>query len=744
MPRPAAQPCADCGRARSGRAPGVPICRCHEKRRAVERRRAEQSARLAALTARLAELDPTVTTTRVGGILGKVAPARHALAVLLRELHTHPEVLTAGGSSMPKMVGEFLYAAIADGITGIVSPGCALCGRPRTLFHTHGDGQRICTTCYSRTRVATCSICGRDGQRIKAHTSDGGPMCEHCRQRKRPESTCDDCGKMARLTRSSVDGLGYCRACQARRAPTEPCSICGQDRRVNARTLDGGAVCTTCYTKTRIASDACGECGTIGQLVARADGRSAAGKNLCVRCYRYPKRECGICGRTRRVSLKATDTSPDICPTCYQAPVIDCSVCGQPGLGRRTTKNGKPWCFACQATQRIDQLLAGPDGSVPDGLKDVRDALVSTSRPRSILNNWDRISSLSLLAKLAREDDGISHERLDSEGNRFSVNYLRAVLVATGILPERDENLARLHSYAARVIASVPDAEQRQTLARYARWHVIARVQADRHGQLGHGAADRCRREIRAAQRFLAHLADRGHGIDDCTQTDIDAWLTVQPGNRVRFVRWLRDHGQLDHIALPEPVPATGPRNHADPEEHWLLIRRMLHDDHSASIEDRVAACLVLLYAQPLAKIAALTVDDIDITDTGTFLRLGPEPLLLVSPLDALVTALPIAKPFGAARTLADPRWLFPGKNAGQHQHPTSLMGRLNRLGITTRASRNTAMLHLASTVPPAVFASLIGISIGAAARWTEYAGGSWTNYAAMRTKTTASPRQNR
>lgn len=50
-------------------------------------------------------------------------------------------------------------------------------------------------------------------------------------------------------------------------------------------------------------------------------------------------------------------------------------------------------------------------------------------------------------------------------------------------------------------------------------------------------------------------------------------------------------------------------------------------------------------------------------------------------------------------------------------------MGRLNRLDITTRASRNTAMLHLSATVPPAVFASVIGISTGAATKWAEYAG---------------------
>ncbi len=87
------------------------------------------------------------------------------------------------------------------------------------------------------------------------------------------------------------------------------------------------------------------------------------------------------------------------------------------------------------------------------------------------------------------------------------------------------------------------------------------------------------------------------------------------------------------------------------------------------------------------------------------------------------MTSLPIAKPFGAASALADESWLFPGKLAGHHQHPTSLLGRLNRLGIITRTNRNAAMLHLAATVPPAVFAGLIGISIGAANRWAEYAG---------------------
>jgi hypothetical protein len=742
LPSPPARPCADCGRARSGRAPGVLICSCHERRRAAEQLAAKRADQLAVVTGLLVARDPTVTQGRVGDLITQVAPAAGARAALARHLAAHPGALTAGGSRMPKVVAEFIYAAMAAGINGLVSPRCALCGRPRTLFHTHGDGERICTTCYSRLRTATCSSCGRDAQRIRSHTADGQAVCPRCHDRALPPEVCAGCGHSRGLKRSVVDGLGYCRSCRARRAPTHPCSVCGQDRRVNARTPAGGGVCATCYAKARIGTDPCDECGLIHPLNTRADGRTEVGRNLCVRCYRHPKRECGICGRTRRVALRATDISPDICPTCYQAPLVDCTVCGQHALGRRTTKNGKAWCFACQATDRIDRLLAGPDGSIPAGIKQVRDVLVAAGRPRSILSNWDNIESLSLLAKLARQHDQLTHELLDDEGDRFSVGYLRALLVASGALPERDEYAIRLRRFADTVIDEVADAKHRQVLSRFARWHVVARAKVDRHGQLSPATADRCRQEIRAAQRFLDHLERRDRTVDDCAQADLDPWLANSRSRRMGFPRWLLDHGHLPGLVLPDSVPAAGPRGQVDHEEHWALVRRMLHESTSASVEDRAAACLVLLYAQPISKIVALTTEDLDITEDGTYLRLGPEPLLLPPPLDALVTSLPITKPFGAASTLADARWLFPGKWAGHHQHPTSLMGRLNKLGIITRASRNAAMLHLAATVPPAVCASLIGISTGAATRWAEYAGSNWTTYAAIRGQLPASTRQ--
>lgn len=547
------------------------------------------------------------------------------------------------------------------------------------------------------------------------------------------EAACVDCGKVKQVRWNAELGRGRCRACRSRMAPTALCGNCGRDRRVNARRADGAALCVTCYATTRVSSDICDKCSAIGPLAVRAGGKGGHEQSLCGRCYRHPKRECGVCGRTRRVALKATAFEPDICPTCFQAPMVNCSVCGQHALGRRTTNHGKPWCFGCQAADRIDQLLTGPDGSVDASLHDVREALVATNRPRTILSNWTRTQSLVLLARLAQQPEPLTHERLDIEGDRFSVTYLRALLVASGALPGRDENQTRLQRFAACAIESVDHPQHRQVLSRYARWHVLARAKPDRHGQLTANVAGRCRQEIRAAQLFLDHILSRETSLDACRQSDVDSWLGTQRERRLPFLRWLHDDGHLVGISLPPPAPVIGPGARNDQDQHWAQVRRLLHQDRSAPVEDRVVACLVLLYAQQLSTIAALTIDDTFVQPDGTYLRLGSEPVLLIPALAALIEQLPVDKPFGAAHTLADERWLFPGKNAGQHQHPKSLMLRLNALGITTRLSRNTAMLHLASTVPPAVFASLVGISIGAATRWAEHAGGNWTTYAADR-----------
>lgn len=488
----------------------------------------------------------------------------------------------------------------------------------------------------------------------------------------------------------------------------------------------------SCYARDRRSEDVCDECGTIGPLATRAGGKRPGASNLCGRCYGNPRRVCGVCGKLKRVALKATATSPDICPTCYQAPVIDCSLCGQQALGRRTTNHGRPRCFTCQAVQQVDAALTGPDGMIRPELKPVRDALTELERPRSLLNNCHNLASLRLLTSIAQGEVDLSHDALDARPQVFSVTYLRALLVAAGALPPRDENAARLHRYAALVVAQVTDPEMRGVLARYARWHVVGRAKTDRHGRIAPNAAARCRGDIDIARAFLDHVASGGYDLDDCPQAHLDAWITTDRSRRLAFVRWLKRGGYLPCVWLPEPVPAKDPAHDVDAEDQLAKVRTLLHVKNSASVEDRAAACLILLYAQPVAKIVRLTVDDIQTRDGETYLRLGAEPLLLIPPLDELVTVLPAAKPFGAASRLADSRWLFIGKSAGTHLHPASLLRRMHRLGVASRASRNTALLHLASTTPPAVFASLVGVSIGTATRWAGLAGASWNRYVSL------------
>lgn len=822
MSRRPAQPCQECGRPRSrptkGSGParaaesGRGLCRCLALRQAQQRRQQHRQQLLTATIVILNGLtsspEPNLTTERLAELLTTVTADPSSQNRVMAEIIADPGLLTRGGSRMSKLAGTFCYTAIAAGLTGVTSPGCARCGRPKPLFHpipdsaddSTGDStdhgvavapRRICPDCYTRGHTAPCARCNRVLP-VKARTTTGDPLCSGC-QADTHREPCHGCGRTLPVRTSTSDGHRYCRTCRAQRAPTAVCADCGRDRRVNARTPTG-PLCTTCYAKTRATSTTlttpCDQCGRLAPLVTRDRNGATSGttagttagttrRNLCARCYRHPRRRCGICGRLRRVALRANAPSvgadglpppgrPDICPTCYQWPIIDCSICGHPGPGRRTTNDGLPRCFRCQATATIDAALtpttatgATPDGAggIPAHLQPLRDALVARDRPLSTLSNLTRTKTLGLLADITNGRLTLTHEALDARqatsptnsmptNFRLSIAYLRSLLVSTGALPARDEHLARLHRFTTDLTtdltAAVPDPAQRALLTRYARWQVIARARPDRHGTLTASVAHRCRDDLRAAAAFLEHLAGNRQTTLTCTQTVLDAWLTGSPrrAGQQGFLRWLRRDGHLPHVQLPPVPPRPTPRAAADDEHRWELARHLLHDPGSASLEDRAAALLILLYAQHVTTLAQLTTDDITRDEDGhdhghggqdVYLRLGPQPLLLLPPLDALLLALPVDKPFGAAHVLADRRWLFTGKNAGQHIHPASLMHRMNALGITTRTHRNAALLHLAVATPPAIFASLIGISTVTATRWTELAGGNWTTYATRR-----------
>jgi hypothetical protein len=75
--------------------------------------------------------------------------------------------------------------------------------------------------------------------------------------------------------------------------------------------------------------------------------------------------------------------------------------------------------------------------------------------------------------------------------------------------------------------------------------------------------------------------------------------------------------------------------------------------------------------------------------------------------------------------------WLFPGRHAGQALHESQMLRRLRAIGVQPRLSWNTALFTLASEIPAAILAKMLGIHVSVAIQWQQASGGDWMAYAA-------------
>jgi hypothetical protein len=101
-------------------------------------------------------------------------------------------------------------------------------------------------------------------------------------------------------------------------------------------------------------------------------------------------------------------------------------------------------------------------------------------------------------------------------------------------------------------------------------------------------------------------------------------------------------------------------------------------------------------------------------------------------PLSALITDLVTTRHSHAvlAAGTASP-WLFPGGQPGRPISADRLGTRLRALGLRPAQARSTALFQLATELPAAVLARLLGIHINVAVQWQQHSAGDWTNYAA-------------
>jgi len=150
---------------------------------------------------------------------------------------------------------------------------------------------------------------------------------------------------------------------------------------------------------------------------------------------------------------------------------------------------------------------------------------------------------------------------------------------------------------------------------------------------LAPGAGDTAKQEVTVAGQLLTHLEEKNIAFKQVTQADIDAWLVDGPSTRYLargFVKWAAKAGPLPVVTIPNRTTCTSPILSQD--ERLSLIRRVLHGQ-DMPLALRVAATLLLLYAQPVTRISRMRVEDVVITDKDIRIRFGAEPAHLPGPV---------------------------------------------------------------------------------------------------------------
>ena len=478
-------------------------------------------------------------------------------------------------------------------------------------------------------------------------------------------------------------------------------------------------------------------CSICGQT-APCEISQATSRPWCKACQKRRAR-CAGCGRVELIRggtlakpLCAACTRPD--PAFWRC----CPACGHRQLSTRS-------CTRCNLRQRLQVLLADHDGDVRAELCGLHDNLASSDRPNLVLQWLNKAYIAELLRELGAGRRALSHAGLDELPAGKPIEHLRAILVATGTLPPRDEHLARLERWVARILAERDDPGQRQLLHRYAVWHLLRRLRQRNNGRHAtYSQLVTVKRHVSAAIALLDGLGTRGRALADARQADLDTWLTSDQARYRRdaghFVRW----AQRKRLTSLE-FPATrwhGPARTIDTEARWAQARWLLHD-HAVHPVDRVTGLLVLLYAQTPAAVSRLTLEHVQTTERAVRLRLGREPIALPKPLAGLVADL-VARRSGHAALgdQATSPWLFPGGRPGQPISAYQLAERMRRLGLRPAQSRTTALFGLSTELPAAVLARLLGIHIKVAVAWQQACAGDWTTYAADYSRRTPTPAQ--
>jgi hypothetical protein len=469
-------------------------------------------------------------------------------------------------------------------------------------------------------------------------------------------------------------------------------------------------------------------CDRCGRATAKIRIRWPDG-NICGICFHEATRthgKCEQCGQHRL--LPGRDGDRRHCRSCAGITTdLDCHRCGSEGEHHR-----RGLCTRCTLRDDLTALLLPTERAPRPELVRLVDVLVNVDRPESI-HTWKRNAKVAqLLRGLGDATIPLTHDGFEGAPASPASEHIRDLLVHHGLLPRRDRDLARFEQWLQQRLDSIGDPKVRRPLEQFATWHHLRRIRR-RVGQELRGAVLTSKQEITEVGRFLAWLAERDKTITTCGQGDVDEWLASGPTTRhaIRtFIVWSGEQKLNPDLSVGFRQARSSRLITHDERLDWL--RRCLTGQPD-TLPYRIAAVLLLLYAQPLVRVAAMRTEQIQVTPREIRILLGKQPAAIPQPFAQLLRDHLATRPnLRTANTDGSP-WLFPSTRAGHHIRANTIMDRLRTLGIDVLGSRNAALRDLVRQVPAPIVATQLGYSHQIIQRHAELAAQPMSKYAALK-----------
>ena len=559
-----------------------------------------------------------------------VSVSAHAktLRAITRALAVDPHVLVTGPTSNRPSLDRFVRALGEAGSTVIrnVHPECVRCGHRRKGQSRSGTGW-ACRACMQDGVV--CGDCGV-AEGVQVRSVDGQPRCTSCaRAMVRREQLEQINAAIRALVHGADTGLADAAvdAAIVKTAWTIPKRGALLVALDDGPPLNGAAfrsapvarlINTLRQAGSLIPAALCDSCtGPAEPLIASLGPvRCRACAKICPTCGRATKdvthQTCRRCatpaGRVRGSCVDCTRDgllldNDDRCRRCREAVVRVCVTCNS----QATLTDGR--CHRCLLTEEFDQIL----GEHPSPwLVALRSSVLKTANATSAQRWLHHTTNGRLLMSMARGELPLSHDTLDPHTGR-GIDHLRGLLITAGGLEPELRWIDQLGDELHVTLTILDDQRDRKVVGAWIRWHALPRLRrrAERGASTAHSGAN-LRRQAQHVMSFVAGIEHRKRTLMTCTQSDIDQWF-ARPGAAPEVVRsfltWTAKHKHTPrHLTLPRSRQSIG-SGPVDSERRWQIARVLVAND-SVADSDRVAGALLVLYAQSLTRIAALTIDD--------------------------------------------------------------------------------------------------------------------------------------